>query len=623
MKISILFLALSVTAFGQVDRKETEMITAFHGSSSQGKKGAKLADDRTFYRRIWLDLTGRIPSPEQTQAFSADSDPDKRVKIIDTLMRKTTFVDRWTTFYEDLLRTRLIIENGMYRNPFHDLIRDAVSRNLPWDELARSIITSSGKGVAAKNGFLYYVYELADEDFRLDFLDDQTSFITETMLGLNTSCISCHDGAYHLEDINKGLATMTRRQFWGMASMLAGTYLYIEAFPEDEDDDLAYLQSLALIDLDKPGFLAGEESYLFEEDERYATGEYRADSRAGDGMRPPRNGGIIAPAYLTTGEQPRLGETRREALARMLTADRQFARSMVNRVWGHFFGEGFVEPLESWDLGRIDPATADANGATVQARDYQLMEYLTDQFIADGYDLRKLIKLIVRSELYQWDYSAASVNSGNTTGLLSFWRSQQRTRRLPAEAIIDGVKDVLGFPARYAVSGIYTHTFDSVWQMPGTNEPNIGALFAFNSESFAVYPTQLGYESVDEYYFYQYSTMELLSELGRGDFANGIGRKSNSDINTALSLMNGESHNYWLQYARYSPLIQDWRDRLEDERMTRAQVVEAMYQRVLFREPNGGEAQQFSDYFTGKETSVAIADMLWVLFNHPDFLYKR
>ncbi len=623
MKLAILFLALSVTALGQVKPENSQLLDAFHGARAAGKKGVKLADDDTFLRRIWLDLTGRIPSPEETQAFIADPDPKKRTKTIAALMRKATFVDRWTTFYEDILRTRFVIENGMYRNPFHDMIYDAVNRNTPWDQLARDVITSAGLGVTPKSGFLYYVYELADEDFRLDFLDDQTSFITETMLGLNTSCISCHDGAYHLEDINKGLATMTRRQFWSMSSMLASTYLYIEAFPEDDDDELGYLQSLALVDLDKPGFTPGEESYLFEENELYLDGEYHAQSSAGQGMRPPRNGGVIAPAYLNTGETPRAGETRREALARMLTADRQFARNMVNRVWAHFFGEGFVEPVESWDLGRIDPQTAAANGATVQARDYQLMEYLTDQFITGGYDLRELIVMIAESELYQWDYSSEAIRATSTTGGLSFWRSSERTDRLPAEAIIDGIKDVLGFPGRYAVSGIYTRTYNSTWQMPGTGEPNIGALFAFDSEDLAIHPTQLGYDSIDEYYFYQYATMELLTELGRGDFENGLARKNNSDITTALSLMNGEANNFWLEFARYSPLIEDWTDRLEDGQISRNQVVEAMFQRILFREPNGPESQKFTSYFSGNETEQALADMLWVLFNHPDFLYKR
>jgi len=88
--------------------------------------------------------------------------------------------------------------------------------------------------------------------------------------------------------------------------------------------------------------------------------EYEADTDGGD--RPPRWGGPVAPKFILNRQGPLPGESRREALGRLITTDPQFARNVVNRVWKELMVVGLVEPAADWDLNRLDPNTTSPLG---------------------------------------------------------------------------------------------------------------------------------------------------------------------------------------------------------------------------------------------------------------------
>lgn len=576
-----------------------------------------LVDDRGFLRRVWLDLTGRLPDPETTASFLADSRSGKRGLMVQQLLASEAFTDRWANFFGELFLNRALTEEGLFRNPFHFQIRQMVAQNMPWDQMARQILTFKGDATDGESSLMFWIAEVFEGDYRLDILDDQIGMISRAMLGMRINCISCHDGAYHLEDVNKGLSTMTRAQFWGMAAFLSKSYLFIRESPREQED---LLQAIAFVDLDGPGF-SRDQGFLYAE-RKFQNGEYTAVSVAGEGMRPPRSGGVIQPAFLTTGEGPLPGETRREALARMITAQRQFARNMVNRIWAHLFGEGFVEPVDSWDPGRIDEAIAALNETTVQPRTPALMEFLTDLFIDNGYDLRNLIGQITNSKLYQWDYARDPDPDPNHPW--GEWRANKRVRRIEAEAIVDSINQVLGLTPRYTVSGLLDRTYTSTWQMPDTYEPNPGAIFAFDDggRRLRISPAALGYASLDEYLFQQYMGYYLLEQLGRGDRASLTPRKNETSIPNVLLLLNQSELNYWLELGSGVPLIRDLSLALEHGQVSRQDATSMLFRHILYREPTAGEAELFGNYFKDHDLSRSVRDMVWSLLNHPDFIHK-
>jgi hypothetical protein len=154
---------------------------------------------------------------------------------------------------------------------------------------------------------------------RLDHIDALTIDVSRVFLGLNTSCISCHDGEYHLEDVNKYLAERKRDEFFAMSAFFGTTRLIGNWNDKSRNVD----RDLHVDDLGA-GYDGGDDAPFLT----------LAESQF------PRPKGSHEPAFILTGEKPRAGEAPRAALARMITAHPQFARATVNLLWGRLMSCG-------------------------------------------------------------------------------------------------------------------------------------------------------------------------------------------------------------------------------------------------------------------------------------------
>ncbi len=580
------------------------------------KRNVLLADDYSFFRRVWIDLAGRLPSLEEARAFADDSDPRKRARLIDEILDSEAFTHRWTHHLGELFWNRINGEST-YRNRFHFSLQEMIASKKGWDEIAREILTEFGGGFGMGSSFNFWTLKGFGTRVRLDFLDDQMGFITESFLGVRTQCISCHDGAGHLEELNQGLVSKTREDFWAMAAFLAQTYFY-QPNAIEFDDQYAFYRELQLVDVDLETTYTGAFQLTHPEETEGPLAEYLAQSQVGEGMRPPRNGGIIAPRYLFSGETPAPGEIRRHALARMITADRQFARAMVNRLWAHLFAEGFVEPLDNFDLARLNPEIAEQHDTAVQPRDHHVLEYLTDHFIESGFDIRALLRLLCNSRIYQAAYERASAQSGSH---LTYWFSNRRERRLDAETIVDGIFQILDLERRYTVYKMPDQIFGTTWAMPDSRTPN--TLHNGRNVRAAEQAAQgLGFESFASYQHIQLGTSALLDTFGRADRQELIPRKLENTIQNSLTLLNNPvifDHVLGDEPAPYVAALIEARasDSKSEDAITRE-----LFFRLLFREPTPAEYELFMSYWDGKAPQQAIPDMLWALLNHPDFLFR-
>jgi hypothetical protein len=239
------------------------------------------------------------------------------------------------------------------------------------------MLTASGKNNAlGQPGFDIF---LTDNVYEKEFIeeedtnDERTVAIFSNFLGVNVSCISCHDGKGHVDKINLWLTSRTRPEFSEQAAFLGKTHTTL---------------------LRTPGGGQGAE---FKMDDTGPGYNMKGHSIA----RPPRYGGSGHPAFLLTGERPDPRKDPREELARLLTSHPQFARATVNRFWDHFMGAGFVEPLNGFDLARLDPKSSLPKPWTIQPNDPELLEALANDFRSNGYDLRRLFRLIVESIAYR------------------------------------------------------------------------------------------------------------------------------------------------------------------------------------------------------------------------------
>jgi len=198
-----------------------------------GVPHAALTSDNEFLRRVTLDLTGRIPSPQEVTAFAADPDPSKRDKLVDKLLASEAYVDKWAYFFMDLFRANGKMGRG--QNLFHYWMKENLRVDRPYDDTVRSIIASSAKSnhVSAASNVIAREHvqgkpQPDDGDdlgmvHQLDTDDELAVLYGKTFLGINLSCISCHDGKGHLEKVNVWLSGKKRSEFFQNASFLGNS----------------------------------------------------------------------------------------------------------------------------------------------------------------------------------------------------------------------------------------------------------------------------------------------------------------------------------------------------------------------------------------------------------------
>jgi hypothetical protein len=414
-----------------VDRRNFIDRILFTRMERDGVPHAALAGDEEFVRRAYLDAIGLPPTADEVRAFVADERRDKRDQLIDTLLAREEFAEQWAWYWGDLLR--MSNESGPGANAFHYWFKEQLRVDRPYDQLVYDVLTPSAKvhatlpslAIIGRSNQLKSRFVESVDDYRisnrLDHIDALTVDVSRVFLGLNTACISCHDGALHLEDINKYLADRTREEFFQMAAFFGGMRLIGNWNDKSRNVD----RDLQVDDLAK-GYDAGDDAPFLT----------LAESQF------PRPKGVYTPAFLLTGEKPRPGKEPRAELARMITSHPQFARATVNLVWGRLMTVGFVEPYDSFDLDRLTPKDA-------QATNLELLEALAADFRTNGFHLRQTIRTIMQSSAYQLSSSYA----GTWNDRYISYYPRHFARVMTGPEVIDAVATVTGVPMRFSLQG--------------------------------------------------------------------------------------------------------------------------------------------------------------------------
>lgn len=406
------------------------------------------AGDEEFLRRVSLDLTGQIPTAQKVKDFVADTRSGKRDLVVDELLASEEFVERWTLWFGDLVQNVQVTANinvgSTGRNAYYTFIRDSMRSGKPHDQMVREVLSARGaqNTVGQAN---YWVRQIQTNGPVQDTWDNLSAESAEKFLGLPLTCVSCHGGLGHLEQVNTSLVRRTREDFWKNAAFFASD-VHRRVVIENNRID-----------------------WTIEANPNPARGEYFLNTTIGNKTpRQPLVSGAtsVRPVFFLTGEEPRAGEARREAYGRILTAHPQFARATTNYIWKELFGVGIVEPADSFDLLRQDPATI-LPGFTVQPTHPQLITKLAEQFSGSGYSLRALLKTIVSSNAYQL---SSTYTPGGWNEIWTAYYARHYPRRILAESVADGVARATNVPIpRMNVTGGLTA--DRAMQLPDPTEP--------------------------------------------------------------------------------------------------------------------------------------------------------
>ena len=486
------------------------------------------ADDSVFIRRAYLDTIGVLPTPKEVREFLADTNQDKRDRLIEHLLARAEYVDYWTYKWSDML-----LVNGRLLRPeavkaYYMWIRERVKENAGWDEFARQIVTA--KGGSLENGATNFFAVHQDPE-------TMAENVSQAFLSLSINCAKCH---------NHPLEKWTNDQYYAFANLFA----------------------------------------------RVRGKGWGGGSRNGDGLRTlyvasrgdliqPNTGKAQPPAPLDGEPLPFEAEDdRREYLAEWLTSPENpyFSRAIVNRVWANFFGVGLVEQVD--DLRVSNPASNE-----------KLLSAMAEHLVEQDYDLKALMRLILRSATYQRSSEPLPENADENR-----FYSRYYPRRLMAEVLHDAVVDVSNVPTEFTQVAF-----------PGGDKQKTD-FYEKGTRALQLY------DSAIESYF--------LKTFGRNerDITCECERSNQPSMVQVLHLSNGTTINEKLS-AKESRIEELMKAGMSDE-----SLIEEAYLLCLSRFPTEREKKAFVSLLAGasvEEKRESVEDLFWSLMTSREFLFQH
>jgi len=329
---------------------------------------SEVCDDATFIRRTTVDITGRLPTPDQVSAFLQDVAPNKRDVLVDRLVDSSGYADNFANKWSMVLRNKRRNNNDIpYTFRFHRWIRQALAENMPYDQFVRSVLTATGD-VESHPPVAWY------REVKTPAL--QMEDTAQLFLGLRLGCARCHHHPFE---------RWSQKDYYGFEAFFTQTALKSSPnSPVPNQADMVYLKGTA------------------------------------PSSRNPRTNMVVKPTGLG-GEPldiPAWDDARHHLVDWMTTEDNQFfTRALVNRYWKHFLGRGIVDPED--DLRVTNPAS-----------NPELLDALAKHFYDNKFDLKDLVRTICKSSVYQLSSEPTEFNRSDLQNFSSFYPRRMKAEVL-------------------------------------------------------------------------------------------------------------------------------------------------------------------------------------------------
>ncbi len=373
------------------------------------KRPAAKATDDEFLRRAFLDLIGRIATPEEVLDFEQDSSPNKRAKLVRRLLYETKYEPRvngqkvprpggkkgeyltfnyadeyaehWANLWTVWLMSRTV--DARYRDQMHLWLQKAFRENMSYRDMVTQLLTAAGKSNenGAVNFIAHHLGEANPPGKRAEFGPYDavpiTSRVTRLFLGLRTQCCQCHDHPFNKEWV--------QADFWGVNAFFRQTAR--AGTPTTRLQNNRPQMGLAVLELSDSDAINPTAVVFYE----------RRDGK----LMAAKPNFLKDYAQAERGESPNKtldampGKTRRQALAEYVVTHDNFAKAYVNRIWGHLFGRGLNKEASFDDFG--------SHNEVVHP---ELLDKLAAEFAKYNYDPKALLEWVCTSEPYQLSHVA-------------------------------------------------------------------------------------------------------------------------------------------------------------------------------------------------------------------------
>ena len=354
--------------------KQIDALLAKSWQKHQLKPNA-LVDDATFLRRVYLTVVGRIPTLEEARAFYACQMPDKRAKLIDSLLASEGYVQNFFNYWADVLRAQSQgVAGSTTSQNYLNYIRAALRENKPWDQIARELVSSEGS--CFDTGAIGYY--MRDRGMPLDNLSNTT----RVFLGTRMECAQCHDHPFD---------KWTQKQFFEMAAfthnMSATSYrskssdAVQKMVRDDKSLDTATrdLMRQAINEAMRPLrdtlVVQNKGQLRLPHDYKYKDAKPKdvvpASVMFGKPVVLKKESNTIGDfgQWLTSPENPR------------------FTTIISNRLWQRVFGAGLYEQVDEM----MDSSVAS---------NPELMHFLERQMVALKYDMKAYLRLLLNTQAF-------------------------------------------------------------------------------------------------------------------------------------------------------------------------------------------------------------------------------
>ena len=535
----------------------------------EGMALSERADPYTLIRRLYLDLTGLLPSPEEVSAFVNDPSEKAYRNLVDDLLKSPHYGERWGRHWLD--QARYADSHGYTSDserqmwPYRDWVIDALNKDMSFDQftieqIAGDLLPDATKSQIAATAFHRNTLISQEggsdpEQFRVEATMDRVNTTGAVWLGLSVGCAQCHDHKFD---------PISQREYYEMYAFFNSaedknntgpTIPVIEGelinSPEKNEKNKANL--MVMRDMKDP-----RETFLL---------------ARGDFTTPDKKTGQLNPSFIsaiTPDLEQKEGKRSRLDLAKWLVNPKNplTSRVTVNRTWMRYFGKGIVETEEDFGTRGTLPSHPD------------LLESMSSYFIDSGWSMKKLHKLIVTSKTYTQSSKVSPQSLKADSG--NYLLSRQSRIRLDAEIIRD---------AALSASGLLSRKIGG----PGIRPPQPSGIYAF-TQNKKKWNTTTGpdrYRRGMYIVFFRSAPYPLFGTFDVPDFQTTCTRRARS--NTPLQALNISNDPAFMEFAQGLALraIQTMPGEAEttlDERIRLA------FKLALSRSPNDREFETLKNY---------------------------
>jgi hypothetical protein len=366
-----------------------------------------LADDAEFIRRLSLDVRGRVPSGERVATFLADTDSQKRAKLIDEFLADSEYGEHFAIiWYHRMIQpddeNRQVVNN----NKLQGWLAERFNQNVGWDRMVSDILTASGAR-DTHPATAFWLQQVGD--FRLGQPEPNkaTAAASKLFLGVKLECAECH---------NHPFSTMKQTDFWSTAAFFSQTHA--------ENSGRAQTKAGATPSVREGG--SAPRAKKKDKDK-----EEKAKPAAFGSIHIPFTKDKVVQATLLGNGSP-VDLTGKKELRPLFAAwatspkNPYFARAAANKLWANFFGKGIVQP--------VDDMREDGTNTHPE-----VLTLLANELAESSFDLKHLIRCICQSQTYQRTSRPTTENKED--GKLY---SHMPTKVMSADMLYDSLNQVLG-----------------------------------------------------------------------------------------------------------------------------------------------------------------------------------